>query len=235
MNLILLFPEDFIAADTVRLTGRRQQHIRDVHRAGEGDTLCVGLEGGGIGVGLIRRWNEQGIEMKVSFEAQPPPKLPLILVLALPRPKVLKRILIAATSLGVEQIHLIHSWRVEKSFWHSDLLKPEAMREPLVLGLEQAKDTIIPAVELHRFFKPFVQDVLRLLSANSRRLVAHPTAESSCPRNLGERTTLVIGPEGGFIPYEVELLASEGFTPVHCGPRILRVETAVPALISRLF
>ncbi|BCA80717.1 16S rRNA (uracil(1498)-N(3))-methyltransferase [Desulfuromonas sp. AOP6] len=234
MNLILLFEEDFISSDIVRLSGRRQQHIREIHRAGEGDTLCVGLAGGDIGHGQILNLKDRLVEMRVSFERQPPPKLPLTLVLALPRPKALKRILIAATSLGVEEIHLIHSWRVEKSFWHSDLLKPEALQEPLILGLEQAKDTHLPSIELHRLFKPFAQDILPGLSANSQRLVAHPVAESPCPRNVGERTTLAIGPEGGFLPYEVELLAAAGFKPVHCGPRILRVETAVPALISRL-
>lgn len=235
MNLILLFQEDFIAPDTVRLTGRRQRHIREVHRAQEGDTLCVGLAGGGIGLGHIRLWDEKVVEMEVSFERQPPPKLPLTLVLALPRPKVLKRILIAATSLGVGKIHLIHSWRVEKSFWQSDLLNPEALQEPLILGLEQAKDTILPSVETHRFFKPFVEDLLPSLSMDSHRLLAHPVASSACPRNIGEKVTLVVGPEGGFIPFEVDLMTAAGFTPVHCGPRILRVETAVPALISRLF
>ena len=36
-------------------------------------------------------------------------------------------------------------------------------------------------------------------------------------------------------PYEVELLQAGGFEPVHLGPRILRVETAVTALVARLY
>jgi len=47
--------------------------------------------------------------------------------------------------------------------------------------------------------------------------------------------TLVIGPEGGFIPAEVDLLSRSGCRPVNLGERILRVETAVAALTGRLF
>jgi RsmE family RNA methyltransferase len=165
----------------------------------------------------------------------PPPRLPVTLLLALPRPKMLKRILQTVATLGVQRLVLLNSYRVEKSFWDSPFLRPEAIREELVLGLEQGRDTVLPEVWLEKRFKPFVEDRLAGLCAGSRCLVAHPGGEGACPVAVNAPLTLAIGPEGGFIPYEVDSLVNQGFEPVHLGPRILRVETAVTALLSRLF
>ncbi|BCR03040.1 ribosomal RNA small subunit methyltransferase E [Desulfuromonas versatilis] len=234
MNLILLFDEDFVAEQRVRLTGRRLQHVRAVHRAGVGDLLRVGRVGGRMGEGRVVELSDEQLLLEVRLDQEPPRPLLLCLVLALPRPKMLKRVLQAVTSLGVKQIYLVNSYRVEKSFWGSPLLQPEKLREHLVLGLEQARDTLMPQVHLRPRFKPFVEDELPQLIRDTLPLVAHPVAEQPCPPGVAGPVTLAIGPEGGFIPYEVELLQAGGFTPVSLGERILRVETAVPVLVSRL-
>lgn len=236
MNLILLSPNDFIKPKTrVRLDDRRYLHIRDIHRAKEGDELSVGLIGGRIGTGKIASLTGEAIEMDISLNLRPPAPLPVTLILALPRPNILKRALQAASAMGVKKIFLIHSNRVEKSFWLSPALKPEKIQEQLILGLEQGKDTVLPDVQLRKSFKPFVEDELPELIQGTRALAAHPQASEECPRGIRQPVTLTIGPEGGFIPYEIEKLAALGFTPVHLGNRILRVDTAVPALLARLF
>lgn len=235
MNLILLFSEDFIAERRVRLTGRRLRHVLEVHRAAVGDTLCVGRVGGLLGSGQVLRLDDEALEMAVTFDRRPPEPLPVTLLLALPRPKVLKRVLLAATSLGVKRIVLLNSFRVEKSFWKSPVLVGENLREPLILGLEQARDTLMPEVLLRPLFKPFVEDELPALSAGSTGLVAHPAAAVASPRGLVGPITLAIGPEGGFVPYEVDRLRECGFSPFALGERILRVETAVAVALAKLF
>jgi len=236
MNLILLFADDFLPDGArVRLTGRRLQHVREVHRAAKGDRLCVGLLGGDIGSGLVEQLDDTALVMRIAWERQPPPPLPLTLLLALPRPKVLRRVLAGAASMGVKRIVLLNAYRVEKSYWQSPFLQPEKIREQLILGLEQGRDTILPEVLLKKRFKPFVEDELPQLSADCQALVAHPGSPQQCPRQVTGPVTLAIGPEGGLIPYEVEKLQECGFTAVHCGERILRVETALPALLGRLF
>ncbi len=236
MNLILLFNEDFIeGASRVKLAGRRLKHVLDVHRAAVGDELCVGLLNDMIGVGKVVSLNEEALDMDIRLERQPPPKLPLTLVLALPRPKVIRRVFRSVSSLGVKRLILLNASRVEKSYWQSPFLSAEAMQEQLVLGLEQAKDTVLPEVLIRPLFKPFVEDELPDFIKGTLPLVAHPGASEEFPRKADKPVTLIIGPEGGFIPYEIEKLTAAGCRAVHAGERILSVETAVPALIARLF
>lgn len=229
MNLILLFDSDFLEPGRVRLAGRRLAHVTSVHRAAVGDSLVVGVAGGRIGTGVVLSLDP--LELRVSLDRDPPPPLPLTLILALPRPKVLNRVIAGATSLGVKHIHLINAWRVEKSYWHSPRISPENLHLQSVLGLEQARDTILPTITLHRLFRPFVESFV----PGGVALVAHPAAAAECPRSVNGAVTLAIGPEGGFIEREVASFERAAFTPVSLGPRILRVETAVAALASRLF
>lgn len=234
MNLILLFEDDFVAPDVAVLRGRRVAHVTGVHRAAVGSSMVVGVANGGIGTGVVTRLDDV-LELHVTLDRDPPPPLPLTLVLALPRPKVLNRVIASATSLGVKRIFLINAWRVEKSYWKSPRLSAENLLLQRVLGLEQAKDTAMPAIELRRLFRPFVEDELPGIARGSRSLVAHPVADRECPRGVSSAVTLAIGPEGGFIAQEIASLERAGFEPVSLGARILRVETAVAALIARLF
>ncbi|WP_417597227.1 16S rRNA (uracil(1498)-N(3))-methyltransferase [Oceanospirillum sp.] len=235
MNLILLYESDFISEDKVLLNDYRAQHIQKVHRANIGDQLKIGRINQLMGSGVVLQSDEKGVVLRTTFDQQPPAPLPLTLILALPRPRMLARSLQHISTLGVKRLILLHSQRVEKSYWMSPEVSPEKIHDNLILGLEQAKDTVLPEVLLETQFKPFVEDRLPEIVTGTRGLVAHPSSPDACPRGLVEETTLAIGPEGGFIPYEVEKLAEAGLQPVHLGDRILRVETAVTALISRLF
>ena len=236
MNLVLLFKDDFINdAGRIKLEGRRFKHIIEVHRVTIGDQLRVGLVGGLIGTGRVISLDDTSLEMDVSLIDTPPAALPVTLILALPRPKVLKRVLLSATAIGVKKIILLNSYRVEKSFWQSPVLHPESLQRQVVLGLEQSCDTIFPELFMKPLFKPFVEDELPVLIKNTLPLVAHPVAQETCPRDVRSPVTLAIGPEGGFIPYEIDKLISCGLKPVHLGERILHVEAAVPSLLARLF
>ena len=174
------------------------------------------------------------VKLQVTLDQEPPKPLEVKLILALPRPKAFRRVLQHITALGVKEIYLINTWRVEKSFWKSPYLEDEKILEDMILGLEQAKDTILPKIYKKSLFKPFVEDELPEIIKETFPIVAHPIAESECPFNLQKAVTLAIGPEGGFIDYEVKKLQEIGFTSFHLGERILRVETAIPYILGRL-
>lgn len=232
MNLILLFPEDFVAGGEVRLAGRRLAHVVQVHRAAVGDTLAVGVAGGRMGRGEVTRLDREALEMRVTLDRDPPAPLPATLVLALPRPKVLNRVIASVTSLGVKRIFLVNAWRVEKSYWKSPRLAEENLLLQRILGLEQARDTVLPAIEVRRFFRPFVEDELPAIIEGTRALVAHPGPAAAIPGHSDGPLTLAIGPEGGFIAQEVASLERIGFERVSLGERVLRVETAVAVALA---
>lgn len=234
MNLLLLHPEN-LSGSVARLSGRHRQHVLDVHRARVGDSLRVGLINGLMGQGVITTLDADQLVLDVSLDTPPPPRAPVILLLALPRPKMLRRIFQMVATFGIEELVLLNSYRVEKSFWDSPWLAPEAIAEQLALGLEQARDTVPPRVTLAPRFKPFVEDVLPGMLAGRRGLVAHPLPGARvCPADVREPLLLAIGPEGGFIPYEVDKLVAAGCQAVGLGSRILRVETAVATALGRL-
>ena len=235
MNLLLLEEADFIAADRVVLRDRRLTHMQEVHRSEVGDSLRVGRINALMGSAELLRLEAGEAELRVSLDQSPPAKLPLTLVLALPRPKMLRRVFQTVATMGVSKVILVNSYRVEKSFWQTPFLEPEAIRENLILGLEQARDTVLPEIIIEKRFKPFVEDRLPAITEGTLGLVGHPGNYPPCPRALSEPVTLAIGPEGGWIPYEIDLLGKSGLQPVQLGERILRVETAVTALLARLF
>ncbi len=235
MNLLLLSPSDLRSDGLAEVRGRQLRHLQDILQLDPGESLRVGLINGQHGRAEIIVIDSDHAILRPHFDQEPPPPLPLTLVLALPRPKMLKRILQTCATLGVKELYLINAYRVEKSYWGSPWLTPEKIKENLVLGLEQGIDTRLPRVHLRQRFKPFVEDELPAIVAGTRPLVAHPVGNQACPVDVREPVTLAVGPEGGFIPYEVEKLQSLGFDAVSLGPRILRVDTAIPVLLARLF
>ncbi len=235
MNLVILEAGDFIDESRAVLRDHRHRHITQVHRASIGDTLRVGRLNGLAGSALVESITGQELRLRVTLDKQPPPKLPLTLILALPRPKMLRRILRSVCELGVEHLIIINSYRVEKSFWQTPALEPAAIKSALIDGLQQARDTHLPRVELKRLFRPFVEDELALVIGTRQALVAHPGGTASQKTVSWVPSVLAIGPEGGFIDYEIKLLQQTGFATLAYGPRVLRVENAITYGVAKLF
>lgn len=234
MNLLLLAREDFVAPDLVCIRDRRHRHLLEILKAGPGQPVRAGLLNGKLGTAQVVAQTAEQTTLRVVLTESPPIPAPLTLLLALPRPKAMRRLLQGVTSFGIKRVVLFNSARVDKSYWQSPLLSPAAIAEQLCLGLEQARDTLLPEVLLRQRFRPFVEDELPRLASNSLRLLAHPASTQPCPSAVDGAVTLAIGPEGGFVSFEVELLSAQGFATVHLGARPLRVETAVSALLGRL-
>ncbi|MBI9071772.1 MAG: 16S rRNA (uracil(1498)-N(3))-methyltransferase [Melioribacteraceae bacterium] len=234
MNMILLFNSDFIGENKIILKDRRFEHILNVHKAKPGDTLKIGLLNNKLGTGVITSLDDTSLTMNTDLTETPPEPLNCALVLAMPRPLMFKRILMHICTLGIKEIHLLHSKRVEKSFWGSPVLEEDNINNELYLGLEQACDTILPKIFIHKRFKEFIETTGKDLASDNRALIAHPGFDNQQTESTAENTVAAIGPEGGFIDYEIDKFIETGFIPVNLGSRILRVETAVPVMVSKI-
>ncbi len=233
MNIVLLREGDWHEPQVAVLRDQRALHIRNVLKARVGDALRVGQLGGSCGQGVIEALDEQSVRLSVQLGDPPPPRHRYDIVLALPRPKMLRRILRQCAEFGIAQLHLINTARVEKSYWQSPLLQPERIEEALLCGLERARDTVPPQVQLHKRFRPFVEDQLAELSAGRPCWIADHSGSRSLAAVPPVPAVVMIGPEGGFVPFELQLAEAVIAQRVHLGGRILSVDTALTTVLAQ--
>ena len=237
MNLLLLGPGDFLPDGTARISGRRFRQLKDVIKAAPGKLCKAGVMGGPVGSAELLALEADHADLRFEAHADPPPPLKVILCCALPRPPTFAKIIHSAVTCGVKRICFFHSAKVEKSYWQSSRLADDAIREEVILALEQCADTVFPEISFHRRFRRFVEDELpAILPEKTLRLFGSPRADVPVPAGAarGGEVALVIGPEGGLNDFEEQDLCDNGFSGVTLGTRILRSEFAVNAFLSVL-
>lgn len=236
VNLLLFEPGEVLDSGVVTLSGDRARHVREVLRAAPGQLLRVGVLDGPYGTGRVEAVDGSGVTLSCAFEREAPPRPAVDLLLALPRPKVLRRLWAQLAAIGTGRIMLTNADRVERNYFDTHILRPDVYGPLLVEGLQQARDTRVPRVSVHRSFRILVEDELDTLSDAQLRLVSHPGTDrpvtSAAGSGRGARVLLAVGPEGGWNAFELELLAHAGFIAVSMGARTLRSDTACIALLA---
>ena len=237
MNLLLFEPGDFLPDGTARISGRRFVQLKEVIKAAPGKLCKSGIAGGAVGSAEVLALTDDHADLRFEAHGEPPPPLKVTLCCALPRPLTFSKIIHSAVTCGVKRICFFHSAKVEKSYWQSSRLADEAIREDVVLALEQCADTIFPEISFHRRFRQFVEDEIPAIAPeNALKLFGSPGADLPIPAGAAHdrEVVLAIGPEGGLNGFEEQLLRDNGFAGVTLGARILRSEFAVNAFLSIL-
>ena len=210
--------------------------LREVLQAAEGEQIRVGVVDGPTGTAKVLDDSKQ-LRLRCALAIEIPPVPRVDLLLAMPRPKVMNRLWPVLAALGVGRILVSNAWKTERNYCDTHVLAPEHIREGLIEGLQPARDTRLPQVSVHKQFKKLVEDKLDGFGPYAARLVAHPGAGAFPSEKLAAlpragRVLLAVGPEGGWTPFELELLAAHGFSPVSWGPRALRTDTACAVLLG---
>jgi len=236
MNLLLVEPGEVGDGGEIALGGARAAHLLNVLRVTPGQTVRIGVLDGPLGIGEVRSVGAGRVALHGTFETAVPPRPPLDVLLALPRPKVMARLWAQLAAMGVGHIIITNAARVERNYFDAHALAPARYRPLLIEGLQQARDTRLPRVTIHRRFKVLIEDELDRCFPDGLRLVADPSAAASTGdvvrRGRADRVLLAIGPEGGWNDFERGLLAAHGFKAISLGPRTLRTDTACIALIA---
>lgn len=230
MNIILIKPNEIINGIT-EIKDARYQHIRDVLKSDIGSTVKAGILQGNMGTATIKDYTDDSVILEPHCDTEPPKAPEISIVLALPRPKVFRRVLFGMVCSGIKNIHIINSWRVDKSYWESPYLDPAKIDEYCFDALSQAKDTIMPKISFHRYFMNFINETVPKLP-DGGRYFAHPY--NSGETGMKRPCTVVIGCEGGFIEKEVQTFIRCDFEPFSLGDRILTTEYAVPYILGML-
>lgn len=234
---MILFNENIGQTHDEFLVDQRvSNHLTQVLKVKEGQNLKVGCRDVGVSSAKVTRIFKDQVSLKLNqlWSPQllsPRPKL----ILGLPRPKSFRRMLRQSVVLGFKEIHFSHSFRVEKSYWQTPYLKSEKVEEEIILGLEQAEDVHWPKIYFHKRFKIFFEDQVSLwINKNSVAICAHPEGESFDTTETKSVNTLALGPEGGWIQYELDLMNEIGLQRTSFSKRTLTSEAALPFISGRL-
>jgi RsmE family RNA methyltransferase len=251
VNLLLVEPSE-LAGDRCVIADRRAAHLREVLGVAPGSTVKMGIIGGALGTGEVVADDASGITLRFARTAEPAPQLDLELVLAVPRPKALARVIETCAAFAVRRIELTNAWRVDKSYLRSPKLAAEALAQAARIGAEQGATTHLPEIHMHERLMELLdtrwpapgprgeEDERDEDRPRKRRpkpgslLIAHPGAKPIETVIRYGPLVLAIGPEGGWIERELETFVARGFTPCSLGAPILRTESAVSAALGQL-
>jgi len=235
VNLILLEPDEAAPA-AVALTDHRARHLIDVLAVTPGQTVRLGIVDGPLGTGTVVGVGDRRVDLQCVFDAAAPAPPPIDLLLALPRPKVMRRLWAQLAALGVRHVVLANAERVERNYFDTHVLQPDVYRPLLVEGLQQARDTRLPIVSIHRRFRVLIEDHLDAIAGDALRVMADPGAtarvDETIRRHAAARVLVAVGPEGGWNDFERRLLTAHDFHAVGMGARTLRTDTACVALLA---
>jgi RsmE family RNA methyltransferase len=221
VNLVLITADEAKAG--LPADDPRARHLRETVGLAVGGSFHVGIENGLRGIATITALDPR-LAFAVVWERSPQARLPLTVLIGLPRPQTAKKVLHDLASLGAARIVFFEAVKGDPGYVASSLWKDVEWRGHVLKGTEQACSTLVP--EVTRVAS--LAEALAGLDAAAWKLALDPYEATGAPELAAPATAavLALGPERGFAEAERSALRKAGFAFAHLGDRILRVEAA---------
>jgi 16S rRNA (uracil1498-N3)-methyltransferase len=238
MNCVVLYPHEISNDGIAIITGERGRHLIERHGLVEGITVRAAIFGEALGYISVLSVEKEALELRASVicKETPPARLPIDLLVAVPRPQTIKKLLLLAASTGVRSLVFFGSDKGDKSYLQSKMLKAEAIGVELLLGIEQACDACVPMVSVERCLDAWLEKG----GLDGHGLFFADTVSTSTVKDVASLSItkpsfkLAVGGEAGWSERERKLLSSAGFNSISLGQRMLRVEHAAHSLIAQV-
>ncbi len=231
----LYLDQELILASSILLSSDQTHYLRSVMRLAAGDEIIVFNSRGGEYLCSLEHLERDHCSCRVESFSETDRELPnrIHIVQAACRSEKIETVLQKGTELGAASFTIVRSERSALKLDGVKLTKRlQRWQQIIIEAAEQSGRTVIP--ELHW---------IKALSTSPTRglcFILHPEATATSWRQerdaiqQADDVTLAIGPEGGWSQHDIEILISTGFRCLTFGPRIMRTETAAPALLAAI-
>jgi 16S rRNA (uracil1498-N3)-methyltransferase len=225
-----------VLTDSIRLDEAESHHLKDVLRLRPGATVCVFDGQGNEYTCRVEGFERRQARLSILDRAQPPVESPLEITLAqgLTKGEKLDLIIQKATELGVRRfVPLITAHTVSTGARFQQGGKQDRWQRIVLEATKQCGRTrlmeVADPMTLADFLSPLRWPTL-LFSERGGQSLGHVGLER--PAGAPSTVCVLIGPEGGWAPSEIEQATQAGATEVSLGRRILRTETAAIVAVS---
>lgn len=230
-------PSDELPGTQIQLDRSENHHLLKVRRARPGDEVTVFDGEGNLWECLLQKTEGSSANLAVlRHHRAERPRCEVTLAQALPKGKILERIMQKATELGASRIQPLTTQRCEADISpgrHDS--KISKWRKIAVEACKQSGNPFLPQINA----PAKIEDYFSSLSADSLKIMASLDPQDRIKQidiggNPPNEAVILIGPEGDLTDNEYALARQYGFRPVSLGPNVLRVETAAVVALGIL-
>jgi len=223
---------ELVVGEEIELDKPRSHYLKHVLRLKSGAALLLfnGREAIDYQARLIFDGKKVRAEIDAATPLQTESGLDSEIIQGLGRADHMDWMIQKTTELGVNKISLFNAARTQSPLKPAQLKKKLAHWQGVAISAcEQSGRALLPQIDFHTSLdQAITASIIEFkLLLDFEGIALASVISPPCPE-----VSILIGPEGGLSPAEIQLARSSDFTSTRLGPRVLRTETAATAALA---